>query len=115
MTRTKYVFGESTINEMDMENNWKEQFDKKWWYDRINLRLCSKDIPVYDEDDKLLGYNQNGAAVPEDIKAFISAEIIEKLIEDIPTDGMKVPLDDGRWLDAFDISALKQQLREKWL
>ena len=52
-----------------------ESFDKKWWYDIPNLRLCSKDIPCYDEDDNLVGYNQHGAAVPRDIKSFLSTQI----------------------------------------
>ena len=54
-----------------------DRFDKKWWYDNQNLRLCSKDVPFYDEDENFVKYVQNAAAVPKDIKSFIAEELDE--------------------------------------
>ena len=53
----------------------EKDFDKKWWYDIPNSRLCTKDMEVRDEDDKLIGHNQHGAAVSRDLKAFLESKL----------------------------------------
>lgn len=67
--------------------NWKEQFNKEWG----GLR--------YDGTDVLF-------------KKFISTQIIEKLIEDIP-DNWGPDLSYAQRGELF--RKLKQQLRDKWL
>jgi len=49
-----------------------DSFDEKFWYDTDSLRLCQKDVPQFDEDDNFECYRQDAAAVPRDIKQFIS-------------------------------------------
>ncbi|MEW6126743.1 MAG: hypothetical protein AB1757_06870 [Acidobacteriota bacterium] len=104
MTRTQDL--ESKQAQENQVESWEEDFDKTFVFER-------------DSDagfDILLKYgeNYNDVATDTDIKAFIrevrreaQLEVIEEL-----KDGMKVPLDDGRWLNAFDIQALKQHLKQ---
>ncbi len=73
--------------------NWKEQFDKEFW--------------VEEADD--WGSTPN----PSEIKSFISTQIIEKLIEDIPDDINDAALHTRISSNATGI--LKRQLRNKWL
>lgn len=63
-----------TINPMPYlsKKEVEEKFDEQFWYDTPNLKLRKRNIPVFDEDDKLLGLTQREAAVPRDINSFIS-------------------------------------------
>ena len=74
--------------------NWKEQFD-----DQIK---GIADIEVRD-----------GKWVVErdEVIEFISTEIIEKVIDEIP----EMYFDDGFMFDTETASRIKQQLRDKWL
>ncbi len=75
--------------------HWKEQFDNEFGdFGHINEQF-------------------KGVPMPEDIKSYISTEIIEKLIDDIP-DTITV---EEIGLTAIDKKnkELKQQLRDKWL
>lgn len=93
--------------------NWKEQFDKE--FKELEIILEDMQMPIY----------------PTLIKYFISTEIIEKLIEDIPDE---TPLPnfeeykndcraESEWSADYNITAgrnnlirtLKQQIRDKWL
>jgi hypothetical protein len=73
-------------------SNWKEQFDKKFTVKRV----VGKEF-----GDTLLHWKS------EAIQHFISKEIIEKLIDDIP--------EKGYFDDLQEIREVKQQLRDKWL
>jgi hypothetical protein len=66
--------------------NWKEQFDKELCTEtHLNRKYINQ--------------------LPNEVKDFISTEIIEKLIADIPDeDGTPMP-----------IQTIKDQLRDKWL
>lgn len=66
--------------------NWKKEFDKQF---------TSSKFPAHN-----LNY-------PGNVKDFISTEIIEKLIEDIPNH--------SPWSVVDELAKLKQQLRDKWL
>ena len=64
---------------------------KRFWYDTTNLTLRRKDVPCYDEDDKLLGYSQNAAVVPSDIEELLLQSQI-KVIE-----AVQQQLRDSQW------------------
>lgn len=49
-----------------------------------------------------------------DFEYFISTEIIEKLIEDIPDD-LTYDRREGIWHEVGGSKQIKQQLRDKWL
>ena len=71
--------------------NWKEQFRKELYPRGMDGKPIEFDVPS------------------EAIIQFISTEIIEKLIADIPDDAIIGG-------DNFDLGKhLKQQLRDKWL
>jgi hypothetical protein len=100
MTRTKYIFGESTINEMNM-NNWKE-----------NLKPY------------LYKHRTGGSGATNDLLDAIQAEIIEKLIAEIPIDYGCANHDCSNCWGTYNSAAqeeeyghksLKQQLKSKWL
>ena len=69
--------------------NWKKRFDEEFPNDQH-------------ECEQVWGGNLVDL---KDIKDFISTEIIEKLIEDIP---------DGEY-NGIDLGLLKQLLRDRWL
>jgi hypothetical protein len=74
--------------------NWKEQFND----------LFTADIYEKEWSEELTSFKE--VSVNEDIQDFISTEIIEKLIADIPS-----------WDSSIETSLthIKQQLRDKWL
>ena len=79
-----------------MNNNWEKQFDRKW----------SDYLPE--------GFMfQNGLYSDEQIKTFISTEIIEKILENIPKAIFEVGTNNVGY--HFNTDHLKQQLRDKWL
>lgn len=71
-----------------MQPNWKEQLRKKIW----------------------AAFNPNKGLDLDIVSDFISTEIIEKLIADIPD--WQQP---GNKMDGVDNTDFKQQLRDKWL
>lgn len=75
--------------------SWKEQFDK---------RFCG-----FSGLDKMFSYTDPEETLDEEVKGFISTEIIEKLIEDIPDIDLVSTVDETAKVN------LKQQLRDKWL
>lgn len=60
--------------ELSHPDTLRERFDKAFWYDIPNLRLCVKDTPCYDEEENFVGYIQHAAATPDAIKDFIAQE-----------------------------------------
>lgn len=81
--------------------NWKEQFDKGFKERFFNF------FPYNGEDKRHYFYT--------DIKSFISTEIIEKLIADIPDVIMPNAYDSINDESYVKNAELKQQLRDKWL
>ena len=76
--------------------NWKELFNKKFY--------------AYRRNGTRLKYPMEMLARDRGIKAFISTEIIEKLINDIP-EFYSIKGEFGN----IPMETLKQQLKNKWL
>jgi hypothetical protein len=72
--------------------NWKEQFERRFW---TPLGQLSEEYRL---------------AVLHDMETAISAEIIEKLIEEIPTNIIS-----GDEYEQGRMDEIKQHLRDKWL
>jgi hypothetical protein len=83
-------------------NKWQEQFDKEFIYDTFDNTGLT-----------LLGNRKENRPVRDDeIQNFISTEIIEKIIEDIPDEYGANEVGYGITKRSREF---KQQLRERWL
>ncbi len=85
-------------------SNWKEQFEKFTW------NLHNEDCPCFEEERGKLSDCICGV---REVLGFISTEIIEKLIANIPDDAIiDANLDTPKVVTG---TIFKQQLRDKWL
>lgn len=80
--------------------NWKEEFDKSFY---------NSEDPDEGEQLGLLGLMMNGEDCNKQLKDFISTEIIEKLIDEIPDELA------GQYGTINPFPKLKQQLKDKYL
>jgi hypothetical protein len=87
--------------------NWKEQFDKQYPHPLLPVTSTEHAEAVKIQQDALDEYYR---LLSPSVKAFISTEIIEKLIKDSVRQAIE-----NDSIYGFNDKSFEQQLRDKWL